>query len=111
VALAPVVIGFFEFTFMRTRPESYPTRELSQLFEQYMFEDERFAHAVFAGQTQIGRSLVREEALPADSTEILAWERATQIVESARVTRSRCAPAAIMRSTRIAPVNTPSAPA
>jgi len=84
VALAPVVIGFFEFTFMRTRPESYPTRELSQLFEQYMFEDERFAHAVFAGQTQIGRSLVREEALPADSTEILAWERATQIVESAK---------------------------
>lgn len=84
VALAPVVIGFFEFTFMRTRPDSYPTRELSQLFEQYMFEDERFAYAVFAGDTQIGRSLVREEALPADSTEILEWERATQIVQSAR---------------------------
>jgi NAD-dependent dihydropyrimidine dehydrogenase PreA subunit len=83
VALAPVVIGFFEFTFMRTRPDSYPTRELSQLFEQYMFEDERFAHAVFAGQTQIGRALVYEEALPADCTEVLAWERATQIVDSA----------------------------
>ena len=44
VALAPVVIGFFEFTFMRTRPESYPTHALSQLFEEYMFGDERFAH-------------------------------------------------------------------
>lgn len=84
VALAPVVGGFFEFTFMRVRPDSYPTRELSQLFEEYMFEDRRFAEAVFAGQAQIGRSLVREEALPADSTEILAWERATEIVESAR---------------------------
>jgi ferredoxin len=93
VALAPVVIGFFEFTFMRTRPDSYPTGQLSQLFEQYMFEDERFAHAVFGGQTQIGRSLVREEALPAgppedgpniDCTEILEWERATHIVDSAK---------------------------
>ena len=92
VALAPVVIGFFEFTFMRTRPESYPTHALSQLFEEYMFGDERFAHAVFAGQAQIGRSLVREEALPADDTgtgagdctEILDWERASKIVESAK---------------------------
>ena len=92
VALAPVVIGFFEFTFMRTRPESYPTHALSQLFEEYMFGDERFAHAVFAGQAQIGRSLVREEALPpagpegvpSDSTEVLDWERASKLVESAK---------------------------
>ena len=84
VSLAPVVIGFFEFTFMRTR-ENYPTRELAQLFEQYMFENESFAHAVFAGQTQIGRSLVREEALPqGDHTEILDWERASHIVTSAK---------------------------
>ena len=44
----------------------------------------RFAHAVFAGQTQIGRALVREEALPAgDHTEVLDWERASAIVEGA----------------------------
>ncbi len=92
VALAPVVIGFFEFTFMRTRPESYPTHALSQLSEGPMFGDERFAHAVFAGQAQIGRSLVREESLPPDSpgagtgdcTEVLDWERASKIVESAK---------------------------
>jgi hypothetical protein len=30
-ALAPVVIGFFEFTFMRARP-GYPMAELAQLF-------------------------------------------------------------------------------
>ena len=84
VALAPVVIGFFEFTFMRARPDA-PMAELSQLFEEYMFDSPAFAHAVFAGETQIGRSLVREEALPEEAfTEILDWERASHVVESAR---------------------------
>lgn len=84
VALAPVVIGFFEFTFMRAR-EGYPMEELARLFDEYFFEGAGFAGAVFAGQTQIGRSLVREEALPAgDHTEVLDWERASQIVATAR---------------------------
>jgi NAD-dependent dihydropyrimidine dehydrogenase PreA subunit len=84
VALAPVVIGFFEFTFMRVR-EGYPMEELAQLFDEYLFERQDFARSVFAGQTQIGRTLVREEALPAgDHTEILDWERASQIVAGAR---------------------------
>jgi ferredoxin len=84
IALAPVVIGFFEFTFMRARPDC-PTAELATLFDQYFFEHDTFAHAVFAGQTQIGRALVREEALPeGDHTEVLDWERASHIVETAR---------------------------
>jgi len=83
VALAPVVIGFFEFTYMRAR-EGYPAEELAQLFDEYFFEGEDFARAVFAGQTQIGRALVREEALPqGDHTEVLDWERASTIVETA----------------------------
>lgn len=84
VALPPVVIGFFEFTFMRTR-DDYPMAELARLFDQYFFERETFADAVFAGQTQIGRSLVNEDALPqGDHTEALDWERASFIVENAR---------------------------
>jgi Na+-translocating ferredoxin:NAD+ oxidoreductase RNF subunit RnfB len=63
VALAPVVIGFFEFTFMRTR-DDLPMAELARLFDEYMHGDDRFARSVFRGQTQLGRSLVREEALP-----------------------------------------------
>ena len=82
-ALAPVVIGFFEFTFMRAR-DDMPMAELAQLFHEYMFEDDRFMHAVFQGETQIGRSLVREEALSEeDHVEILDWERASHIVASA----------------------------
>ena len=84
VALAPVVIGFFEYTFMRVR-QDYPMKELAQLFEAYLFEDERFSQSVFEGETQIGRSLVREEALPEEEfTEILDWERASHLVESAQ---------------------------
>ena len=80
VALAPVVIGFFEFTFMRVR-EDAPMEQLAALFHEYMFDDDSFAHAVFRGSTQIGRSLVREEALPEDpQVEVLDWELATHIV-------------------------------
>jgi NAD-dependent dihydropyrimidine dehydrogenase PreA subunit len=85
VSLAPVVIGFFEFTFMRTRDDA-PMEELAERFHEYLFDDEdhTFAHAVFRGSVQIGRSLVREEALPPEPpTEVLPWERATAIVADA----------------------------
>jgi ferredoxin len=82
-ALPPVVIGLFEFTFMRTR-DDMPMAELAHLFDEYMHQDDRFSHSVFTGKTQIGRSLVHEEALPeGDHTEILDWERASSIVQSA----------------------------
>jgi NAD-dependent dihydropyrimidine dehydrogenase PreA subunit len=85
VALAPVVIGFFEFTFMRVR-EDAPMEELAHLFDDYLFTDAEhtFAHAVFRGSVQIGRSMVREEALPeVPPTEVLDWERATRVVGDA----------------------------
>jgi Fe-S-cluster-containing hydrogenase component 2 len=84
-ALTPVVIGFFEFTFMRVR-DDMPMAELARLFDEYFNEDDRFARSVHQGQTQIGRRLVREEALPeGDYAEILDWERASYIIRSAPV--------------------------
>jgi ferredoxin len=84
VALAPVVIGFFEFTFMRVR-EDAPMERLAELFHEYMFDDDTFANSVFRGSTQIGRSLVREESIPEDpQVEVLDWELATHIVSEAR---------------------------
>ncbi len=83
IALAPVVIGFFEFVFMRTRGD-LPMHDLAELFEQYMFQDDRFARSVFAEKTQLGRALVREEAIPADDySEVLDWEKASNIIQSA----------------------------
>ncbi|HDP34270.1 MAG TPA: 4Fe-4S ferredoxin, partial [Candidatus Hydrogenedentes bacterium] len=81
--LPPVVVGFFEFVFMRTR-DNLPMKELAKLFDAYMYEDGKFAHSVFAKQTQIGRTLTHEEAMPEeDHTEILDWERTTRIIETA----------------------------
>ena len=84
-ALPPVVIGFFEFTFMRARPD-LPMKELAALFETYMTEgDGQFARAVFQGPTQLGRSLPRESALPDEPTvEVLDYEKATAIIRDAR---------------------------
>ncbi len=85
--LPPVVIGLFEFTFMRMRPDM-PMKELAQLFEEYFYEnDNSFGRAVFEGKTQMFRTLVREEAVAKGTyTEILDWERATAIVSSATAT-------------------------
>lgn len=83
IVLAPVVIGFFEFVFMRTRGD-LPMAELAHLFETYMFENDRFGRSVFSGQTQLGRALVREESLPqADYSEVLDWEKASAVIDSA----------------------------
>lgn len=91
-SLAPVVIGFFELTFMRAR-DDLSLKELAKLFDEYMYKDNQFARAVFSDdRTQLGRSLVREEALPADDhTEILDYERASHIVKTAKtVSVSTC---------------------
>lgn len=84
IVLAPVVIGFFEFVYMRTRKQ-LPMKELAELFQQYMFQDDRFAHSVFEERTQIGRALVQEEALPSDDySEVLDWEKATSVITTAK---------------------------
>ncbi len=81
--LPPVVVGFFEFVFMRTR-DNLPMKELAALFDSYMSQDDRFGKSVFAGNTQIGRTLTHEEAMAdTDHTEILDWERATRVIETA----------------------------
>jgi ferredoxin len=81
--LSPVVIGFFEYTFMR-QGSDLPLGELARLFDEYFFQNDRFVRSVFTGETQIGRSLAREEALVSgDHVEILDWERASHLIETA----------------------------
>jgi Fe-S-cluster-containing hydrogenase component 2 len=49
-----------------------------------MFRDDRFARSVFTAQTQLGRAMVREESLPeTDFSEVLDWEKASAVIESA----------------------------
>jgi Pyruvate/2-oxoacid:ferredoxin oxidoreductase delta subunit len=90
VVPTPVVIGFFEFTFMRPRPEA-PMEDYAEAFEALFDEEEDFVRSIFSGSTQVGRSFVREEVLPGGGTEILDWERATEVVRSAEtVAVSHC---------------------
>lgn len=82
-ALPPVVVGFFESTFIRKRDE-LPMAELARLFDEYLNEDRHFMHSFFQRQTQWFRPLVHEEAIPENQRpEVLDWERASSIVASA----------------------------
>lgn len=85
VTLPPVVIGFFEFVFMRARPD-IPMKELAHLFEQYFTEnDGALAKSFWQGDMQLARTFVQEETISgsSDHSQVLDWERATHIVSTA----------------------------
>jgi formate hydrogenlyase subunit 6/NADH:ubiquinone oxidoreductase subunit I len=82
--LSPTVLGFFEFAFMRAR-DDIPQKEIARHMVEYAHDRPDFARAVFAGKTQFGRTLVHENQVdPADLTQILDYERATDIVRNAK---------------------------
>lgn len=83
--LNPTVIGFFEFTMMRVR-QDIDQRRVAELMWHYMFEDPKraFIKMMSEGETFLARPLVHETAIePEDFTEILDWERATELVDTA----------------------------
>jgi Na+-translocating ferredoxin:NAD+ oxidoreductase RNF subunit RnfB len=84
-ALNPTVVGFFEFTMMRVR-EDVDQKRVAELMWEYMREDpdRSFLHMLASTDTFIGRPLVHESALgDGDFTEILDWQKASAIVDSA----------------------------
>ena len=82
--LSPPVVGFFEFSLMRAR-DMYPKRRVAEALEAYIDGDPAFAREAFAGETTIGRALVREEQIDGETTsEVLSWQRATSFIREAR---------------------------
>lgn len=77
--LAPPLVGFFEFSLMRTSGE-LPRRRLAEAYEAYFHGDETFAREAFGAPTVIGRALVHETALDDEMPEVLDWERVNQVV-------------------------------
>ena len=79
--VSPIVIGFFEFTMMRTGAD-LPRARWAELFQAYMFGEKDFLHANFGdGQkTSVMRALPHEEAL-GDHVEILDYEKASALIE------------------------------
>jgi ferredoxin len=81
--LAPTVIGFFEFTFMRLHKD-LPNEKLADLLSAYLLDDPTFAQNAFQPGTQIGRALVHETALSEDvRAEVLPYEQTSEILRQA----------------------------
>ncbi|GFM35692.1 ATP-binding protein [Desulfovibrio psychrotolerans] len=81
--ISPFVIGFFEFSMMRTGGR-LASAQWAELFQRYMFGDTAFLDANFgdAQQVSVMRALPHEQAIPqADHTEILDYEKASALIE------------------------------
>ncbi len=83
--LPPPMAGFFEFSLMRLRGD-IDQKLLSELFHQYLNVEEEFIRQLFCGgETRPGRVFVNEAELNAEiSLHVLDYERASEIVRSAR---------------------------
>lgn len=80
--LAPMVVGFFEYTFMRVR-DNIDMKELADLFEKY-FEQDGVREEFFGGDTKMFKTLVYENVIPAAvETEVLSYEKASEIIREA----------------------------
>lgn len=83
--LPPPMIGFFEFSLMKTRGD-IDQKLLSELFYQYLNVEEDFIKDLFLGMdTKLGRVFVQEPVLmTGKGNHILDYERAAHIIEEAR---------------------------
>lgn len=85
-ALAPMVVGIFEMTMMRTRGE-LRFAEWARLLNEYMHGSDAFYSANFKHGEKISimRALPHEESIETGSfVEILDYEKASSIIENAR---------------------------
>lgn len=82
--LPPPMAGFLEFSMMRTRND-VDQKLLGELYYQYLNEEEDFIKELFySTETKLGRVYVQESVLTNENeVEILDYERATHIIESA----------------------------
>jgi len=81
--LAPTMAGFFEFALMRTDGR-FDRKVLSELFYNYINEEDDFVEQALMQKTPIARTLVHEKAIQnKDQSEVLDYERATHIINSA----------------------------
>ncbi len=79
-SLSPLLVGFFEMTFMRAGNNVLPVKELAELFEVY-FKTDGVAEAVLGKETKTMRALVYESLISAAvETEVLSYEKASEII-------------------------------
>ncbi len=81
--ISPLMVGFFEFSMMRTGP-GLSTREWAELFHRYFQGDDSFfaANSGRGDQVFLSRVLPHPESLE-NFTEVLDYEKAEALVEQA----------------------------
>lgn len=81
--VAPSMAGFFEFSLMRT-DGLFDRKVLSELFHQYINQEDQFIRQVLQQKTAIGRTFVHEDQVEEkDRSEILDYEKASHVINSA----------------------------
>ncbi len=81
--LTPLVIGFFEYTFMRVT-EQVPLRELAELLERYHHE-KGVAEEFFGAETKLFQTWPYESSIPAEiETEVLNYEKASAMIRDGK---------------------------
>lgn len=79
--LSPAMIGFFEFTFMRTN-ESIPQKHLAGLLDAYTSTPE-FIWEFFSSETKRTRTFVYDDVLPPVKSEVLDFQTASEYIRKA----------------------------
>jgi ferredoxin len=90
--LPPPMIGFFEFSLMRTRTD-IDQKLLSELYFQYLNVEEDFIKDLFLGtETRFGKTFVYESVLSKNNeVEIMDYDRASSVIKNANfITVSMC---------------------
>lgn len=89
--LAPAMAGFFEFSLMRTDGK-INSKILSELFYQYINQEDKFVEKLFGMQTSIDRTFVHEDRIEEkDKSLVLGYEKVSHIINSAScITVGRC---------------------
>ncbi len=81
--VAPTMAGFFEFSLMRLDGR-FDQRLLSELYYQYINNEEDFIRRIFALEPSIFRAFFHEDVIDDGKTvEVLDYERASHVVDSA----------------------------
>ena len=81
--LPPPIIGFIEFTLMRTRGD-IDQKVLSELYHRYLVEEKEFVQDFFfSTQTRVTRTIVNEDTVTEENrTSILEYESALSLLKS-----------------------------
>jgi len=83
--LPPPMVGFFEFSLMRTRND-IDQKLLSELYYQYLNVEEDFIKDLFLGtETRFGKVFVYESVLSkSNQVEIMDYDRASSVIKDAK---------------------------